>query len=297
MTNQVSLKNDFILRIPWDFSNGRTYNYGAKISLSVDGVLYSNPMMAQAVKIHTWYSETTYPNDRFSPTLPLLKANHNYALITYYVSNPEKSIFIQVDFFDLYGQLIDRVVDVAGEITFQFPKDASSYQVSLINASNEWLDFSQLLIFETTNELTKYYFDLDSRVFLSRKNDGKNNIAFHHYEDQRLMLSTNTGNKVISDPSLNLSYLNEMLVNNDKKGRLKKLLDQIEPNDSDITFVGYYLFDSLLALLIGELKVSSKVKICDEFDDLINKEKKLSSSVVAKILVIKANLCRESRIV
>lgn len=290
MTHHLNLKTDFVLQIPWDFSNGRTYKYGAKISSSVESTVYSNPMMAQAVKIHTWYSETTYPNDRFSPTLPLLKANHSYALIAYYKAKPEKSIFIQIDIFDPYGQLIDSVIDVAGEIVFEFPKDASSYQVSLINASNEWLHFNQLLIFETTPDLTTYYFDLNEKLFLSINDHEKSIIAFQNYQNQRLSLPNISDDKVkvIGDPTLNFNQLNAVLINDDSKVLFSKLLSQIKGNGSEVTFVGYHLFDSIVALLMAQLYIPSKVKVCQGFNELVENEKRLSSEAVAKILALKA---------
>ncbi|MBZ6003531.1 accessory Sec system protein Asp3 [Leuconostoc gelidum subsp. aenigmaticum] len=287
MTNNVYLKNNFIFQIPWDMNNSTTYTYGAKIDSCIDTFSYSNPMVAQAVIIHTWYSETSYPNQRFSPTLPLLKAGHDYVLNSVYQSYPDKSIFTQIDFFDNYGQKIDTIITDTTYADFHFPSEATSYQINLVNASNQKIIFDSMLIFESTSELTSYYFDVDKQLVLSSENSSQVvYISFNNYLNRLILMpvdAIHSKTKVIGDPYLNFIRLDDILKNN-KKQFLDKIIHCIEPVNEHMTFRGYHLFDSILAVLIGYSFPCSEINVCCNFEEALRLEKQLSSGSIEILL-------------
>lgn len=277
MNSQINLSGNFIFQVPWDLHNGTTYKYGAEIEVVKSAITYSNPMMAQAVKINTWYSETSYPNNRFSPTLPLLKSGHDYCLIADYQSKPNKSIFLQIDFLDLYGHKIDSIINDSGLIEFNFPNSATSYQISIINASCKFLWFDKLMIFETSPEMTDYYYDSDKFLILSKKNKKQlATLSFNNYNQQLVSLPENVNTEyIISDPKLNFETLNDMLQNNQRE-LLDNLLNYINSTNSKITLIGYQLFDSVLAIMISQLLPLSRLVIFDKFEEQLNQINPLS---------------------
>lgn len=292
MTTNIYLKNNFVFKVDWDMNNTTTYTYGAKIGSDVDTFSYSNPMMAQAVKIHTWYSQTSYTHQRFSPTLPLLKSGHNYTINSAYHAFPDKSIFTQIDFFNSYGQKIDNFITDSQQINFNFPDEATSYQINLVNASSQKLVFKSLLIFESTSDVTSYYFDVDRQLILSSNDTNKVvNISFNNCLNHLITMPRDldiNSTKVIVDPYLNFKMLDDILMNN-KKELFDKIINYCKMLDSQmlnkkIIFSGYCLFDSVLAILISQLFPSSKVNVCLNFEKLLRLEKELSSSSIEMLL-------------
>lgn len=159
MCKQEYLNNNFIFQVFWEMNNSFTYMYGANVKEDSDSVCYCNPLMAPATKIHTWYSETSYPNFRFSPTLPLLRNQSEYLVFGYYEDVPQKSIFIQIDFFNKFGNKIAGKISDTHSIKFVFPDKATNYQISLVNTSNKSLNFQKIIIMETTSKVTNVVFD------------------------------------------------------------------------------------------------------------------------------------------
>lgn len=289
MTSEISLDNNFIFQVLWDSNNSKTYTYGATINILENVIHYRNPMMAQAVKIHTWYSETSFSEFRFSPTLPLLKGGHRYALYSMYQAYPENSIFIQVDFFDIYGVKIDTIINQNRTIFFNFPEEATNYQISLVNSSNEKIVFEQLLIFESGTENTTYYFDTNKKLVLPtayRANHEQQKVTFNEYRNQFVTLPVNIASQhtiAIGDPFLNFYQIENMLENNDYQSlaNIKRFIHLLNTN---IIFVGQHIFDSVLAILISSQITGSKIEIKHTFETALNKSKLLSVKSEKKIL-------------
>ncbi|MBS1008895.1 accessory Sec system protein Asp3 [Leuconostoc suionicum] len=281
MTSEIFLENSFIFQVLWDSNNSKTYTYGATINIIENLIHYRNPMMAQAVKIHTWYSETSFSEFRFSPTLPLLKGGHRYALYSKYQAYPENSIFIQLDFYDIYGMKIDSIINQNRTIFFNFPEEATNYQISLVNSSNEKIVFEQLLIFESDTENTTYYFDTNNKLVLPtayRANHEHQRVTFNDYRNQLVTLPFNIASQhtiAIGDPFLNFYQIENILENNDYQS-LANINRFIHSLDTNIIFVGQHIFDSVLAILISSQITGSKIEIKRTFETALKSSKLLS---------------------
>ncbi|MFS9135254.1 accessory Sec system protein Asp3 [Streptococcus mitis] len=134
--------------INWDEVGG-TYMYGSTVSYYPDkSVRLYNPLLPSGEILKTWFSSVNYQGFRTQPSLPLLKRNHDYQLCMDFECHPTNGVYTKIAFFDRYGDVIEEKIEKMKVFDFTYPDDTYTYQVSLLSAGFESLDFYSFSIKE-----------------------------------------------------------------------------------------------------------------------------------------------------
>ena len=135
--------------INWDEVGG-TYMYGSTVSYYPDkSVRLYNPLLPSGEILKTWFSSVNYQASRTQPSLPLLKRKQDYQLCMNYECHPTNGVYTKIAFFDRYGDVIEEKIEKMKVFDFTYPDDTYTYQVSLLSAGFESLDFYSFSIKET----------------------------------------------------------------------------------------------------------------------------------------------------
>ena len=135
--------------INWDEVGG-TYMYGSTVSYYPDKrVRLYNPLLPSGEILKTWFSSVNYQASRTQPSLPLLKRKQDYQLCMNYECHPTNGVYTKIAFFDRYGDVIEEKIEKMKVFDFTYPDDTYTYQVSLLSAGFESLDFYSFSIKET----------------------------------------------------------------------------------------------------------------------------------------------------
>lgn len=137
--------NCFVIRWPVHMNN--TYSYGSVINYQNGKIYFNNERMSPGQRIHSWLSK--YVLDTYIlafSQLPLLRRKGKYQVNTKAKVIPDDSVQIQLDFFDIKGEIIDGplTIDLDGE--FEVPEEMDHYRLSLVNLNNKSLEFEELTI-------------------------------------------------------------------------------------------------------------------------------------------------------
>lgn len=128
---------------------GMTFMYGTMIKYHSNYHLsLSNSLVPSGEILKTWFSSMNYQASRTQPSLPLLKRKCNYQLCMNFDCNPRNSIYIKISFLDRYGDVIEEKIEKKKVFDFTYPDDTYTYQVSLLSAGFESLDFYSFSIKE-----------------------------------------------------------------------------------------------------------------------------------------------------
>ena len=128
---------------------GGTYMYGSTVSYYPDkSVRLYNPLLPSGEILKTWFSSVNYQAARTQPSLPLLKRKQDYQLRMNFECHPTNGVYTKITFFDRYGDVIEEKIEKAKVFDFTYPDDTYTYQVSLLSAGFESLDFYSFSIKE-----------------------------------------------------------------------------------------------------------------------------------------------------
>ena len=128
---------------------GGTYRYGSTVSFSHDkSVRLYNSLLPSGEILKTWFSSVNYQAVRTQPSLPLLKRKQDYQLCMNFECYPTNGVYTKIAFFDRYGDVIEEKIEKAKVFDFTYPDDTYAYQVSLLSAGFESLDFYSFSIKE-----------------------------------------------------------------------------------------------------------------------------------------------------
>ena len=128
---------------------GGTFMYGTSVTYHPDQhISLYNPLVASGEIIRSWTSSLNYQANRVQPSLPLLKRKHDYEISMNMECQPEHGIYIKLVFYDRYGGVIEEKVEKIKTFSFTYPDDTYTYQVSLLSAGFESLDFYSFTIKE-----------------------------------------------------------------------------------------------------------------------------------------------------
>ena len=134
--------------INWDEVGG-TYMYGSTVSYYPDkSVRLYNPLLPSGEILKTWFSSVNYQASRTQPSLPLLKRKQDYQLCMNFECHPTNGVYTKITFFDRYGDVIEEKIEKMKVFDFTYPDDTYTYQVSLLSAGFEFLDFYSFSIKE-----------------------------------------------------------------------------------------------------------------------------------------------------
>ena len=135
--------------INWDEVGG-TYMYGSTVSYYPDkSVRLYNPLLPSGEILKTWFSSVNYQASRTQPSLPLLKRKQDYQLCMNFECHPTNGVYTKITFFDRYGDVIEEKIEKMKVFDFTYPDDTYTYQVSLLSAGSESLEFYSFSIKET----------------------------------------------------------------------------------------------------------------------------------------------------
>ena len=129
---------------------GETFMYGTSVTYHPDQhISLYNPLVASGEIIRSWTSSLNYQAFRTQPSLPLLKRKHDYEISMNIECQPTNGVYTKIAFFDRYGDVIEEKVEKTKTFCFTYPDDTYTYQVSLLSAGFESLDFYSFSIKET----------------------------------------------------------------------------------------------------------------------------------------------------
>ena len=128
---------------------GGTFMYGSTVSYYPDrSVRLYIPLLPSGEILKTWFSSVNYQAARTQPSLPLLKRKQDYQLRMNFECHPTNGVYTKITFFDRYGDVIEEKIEKAKVFDFTYPDDTYTYQVSLLSAGFESLDFYSFSIKE-----------------------------------------------------------------------------------------------------------------------------------------------------
>jgi len=133
--------------IYWQSNIGKTYMYGSTINyITKDHVIFQNDLFSVGSIVHSWQSLSQYQAQRSGKQLPLLLAGTKYRLTLNASIVPEKSIYLQLKFYDRYENIIDRITIKDKVEKFRYPENAYAYDVELINVGVKKIVFHNIEI-------------------------------------------------------------------------------------------------------------------------------------------------------
>ena len=128
---------------------GATFMYGTSLTYHSDyHISIYNPLVKSGEILKTWFSSVNYQSFRTQPSLPLLKRKQDYQLCMDFECHPTNGVYIKIIFFDRYGDVTEEKVEKIKTFSFTYPDDTYTYQVSLLSAGFESLDFYSFTIKE-----------------------------------------------------------------------------------------------------------------------------------------------------
>ena len=132
---------------------GVTFMYGTQVFYhSKNHVSLYNPLVTSGEILKRWFSSLNYQGARTQVSLPLLKRGQDYQMCMNFDCQPEQGLYIKIRFFDRYETVIEEKVEKVKQFMFTYPKEAYTYEVSLLSAGFESLDFYDFYIEEMNRD-------------------------------------------------------------------------------------------------------------------------------------------------
>ena len=129
---------------------GATFMYGTSVTYHSEyHIGIYNPLVKSGEILKTWFFSVNYQAFRTQPSLPLLKRKQDYQLCMNFECHPTNGVYTKISFFDRYGDIIEEKIEKMKVFDFTYPDDTYTYQVSLLSAGFEFLDFYSFSIKET----------------------------------------------------------------------------------------------------------------------------------------------------
>ncbi|MGW9987219.1 accessory Sec system protein Asp3 [Staphylococcus cohnii] len=132
--------------ITWKKVHKNTFMYGAKLRFNNNFVSMDNSLMPSGMVIHEWNMLSNYTTNKQVPSLPLLKKGNNYKIKFDYDVIPERSVYFKIILYKKNGEKIKTMIIEDDDIEFEYPKDAYSYKIELMNAGFQHLQFYRTII-------------------------------------------------------------------------------------------------------------------------------------------------------
>ncbi|MBE7352188.1 accessory Sec system protein Asp3 [Staphylococcus epidermidis] len=132
--------------ITWKKVHKSTFMYGSKLKFNNNFVSMDNSLMPSGMVIHEWNMLSSYTTNKQVPSLPLLKKGSNYKIKFDYDVIPEKSVYFKIVLYKKNGEKIKTMIIEDDDSEFEYPKDAYSYKIELMNAGFQHLQFYRIII-------------------------------------------------------------------------------------------------------------------------------------------------------
>lgn len=124
------------------------YKFGSQVTFRHHSVSLRNNLMSPGKKIVSWKVSFNYQSDRNYPQLPLLRKGRTYYVALKVETIPENSVYLKIDFKNNLNESIKKVYIKSQLGSFEYPEDAHSYTMELINAGCRQVEFQQIEISE-----------------------------------------------------------------------------------------------------------------------------------------------------
>ncbi|UTX36740.1 accessory Sec system protein Asp3 [Ligilactobacillus salivarius] len=125
------------------------YKYGSQTTFHRNSVKFKNDLMSPGKSIVSWTDSLNYQASRTFPQLPLLRKGRTYYVAIKVETIPENSAYLKIDFKDNLNESIKKVYIKDQLGSFEFPQNAHSYTMELMNAGCKQIKFQQIEISET----------------------------------------------------------------------------------------------------------------------------------------------------
>lgn len=132
--------------ITWKKVHKSTFMYGSKLKFNNNFVSMDNSLMPSGMVIQEWNMLSSYTTNKQVPSLPLLKKGSNYKIKFDYDVIPEKSVYFKIVLYKKNGEKIKTMIIEDDDSEFEYPKDAYSYKIELMNAGFQHLQFYRIII-------------------------------------------------------------------------------------------------------------------------------------------------------
>jgi len=140
-----------IYYIHWE-DQARVYSYGITQTINQQGnVLLQLSGVPAGVMLHQWSFRNNYSLDRRLRQLPLLEGGKEYSLFFSYESVPENRCWVEIEFFDCFGETICTFFIKNSSYDFQVPENYTNYTLTLLNTSMTTFLFKRIMITEKEN--------------------------------------------------------------------------------------------------------------------------------------------------
>ncbi|MFG1662705.1 accessory Sec system protein Asp3 [Staphylococcus epidermidis] len=132
--------------ITWKKVHKSAFMYGSKLQFNNNFVSMDNSLMPSGMVIHEWNMLSSYTTNKQVPSLPLLKKGAIIKLSLIMMSSPEKSVYFKIVLYKKNGEKIKTMIIEDDDSEFEYPKDAYSYKIELMNAGFQHLQFYRIII-------------------------------------------------------------------------------------------------------------------------------------------------------
>ncbi|MCI2944490.1 accessory Sec system protein Asp3 [Staphylococcus haemolyticus] len=132
--------------IMWKKIHKSTFMYGTRLKFNNKSVKIDNSLLPSGMVIHKWYMLSSYSTNRQVPSLPILKKGSKYRIKFEYNVTPEKSVYFKINLYKKNGEKIKSIIIENDNIEFEYPLNAYSYNIELMNAGFQSLQFRRIII-------------------------------------------------------------------------------------------------------------------------------------------------------
>lgn len=254
----------------WNNYGIGSYLYGTtlKFDTLTKNVYYKHIMVNAGITIHEWTSQVNYQQVRTIPQLPLLERGKKYKLKFKASTVPKNTLYVKLEFYDIYNNLIETTFIKEKEGEFIYPNNSFSYKVILFNAGIHEMTFEYLQIADLDEDINEVIITKIKNI-----NDTNNelNILFVDYS----LNSINYISEEILAKFENLVIVNgfySKICYNSNNVR-EKLLETIKTySKKKVNFIGYTTISNIAALHYANIVENSRITIfnnINKFDKYI----------------------------
>ena len=142
------MKENLYYRIGWSDIDRRNYLYGTNVRMLSDGtVRCENAMMPPGTALTQWISMETARFGRREPRLPILVNDSTYTVKPYALSDTPQTVLFQLHAYDRMNRELAVYTFDAEGLTFTAPDEMLWYQIDLVNAGFQWVEFHALILY------------------------------------------------------------------------------------------------------------------------------------------------------
>lgn len=244
------------VQIPWGSLHRSSLLYGSEIHYLVENkVTFQNDNLPSGIAIHQWHSSSSYYLDKKVASLPLLIPGQAYRVGIQARSQPNHSAYLRLKCFDMSGDLLQESYLRQDSSEFTYPEQASSYQIDLLVAGLQRLEFHYLWIETTDSVMEQAYLFGSPNHELTDFEAQFDYIEWHRPVRLIFLEPSHLGNQKAIHPimfksinGIGLSFPENQWYSDQMFEHLMKLVLFIRQHQAKLQFVGYGPYSNWLAV-------------------------------------------------